>query len=347
MNYKKHLIFSLSPIKQALAQLNELAADAILFVINYEGKLLGSLTDGDVRRGILNDLNLDTPVDSFFQPNPKYIKKGHYTIHQIIEYKEQGFRILPVVDKNHEVVDILNFRFLKSYLPVDGIIMAGGRGERLKPLTDTLPKPLLKVGSKSIIQHNIDRMASFGINNLWISIRYLGNQIRESIGDGSIQDINIQYIEEENPLGTIGAMTLVPNFYHDHILITNSDVLTNIDYEQFFLNFINSDADFSVATIPYDVKIPYAILETNENEIISFNEKPTYTYWANAGIYLMKKSVIQHIPKNVFFNATDLIEKLIQSQHKVISYPLRGYWLDIGRSDDYIKAQQDVDQIFL
>ena len=180
-NHLKHLIVNHSPIKEALSKLNELGADAIIFVVDSEGKLLGSLTDGDVRRGLLNGLNLDSPVDSFIQQNPRYIQRGHYTIHQIIDYKDSGFRILPVINKDHIVVDVINFRFLKSYLPVDAVIMAGGRGERLRPLTDTLPKPLLNVGDKPIIQHNIDRLASFGINNLWISVRYLGDQIKKNI----------------------------------------------------------------------------------------------------------------------------------------------------------------------
>lgn len=338
----QHLIINCSPIKEALLKLNELGADAIIFVVDLEGKLLGSLTDGDVRRGLLNELNLDSPVDLFIQQNPKYIQKENYTIHQIINYRESGFRILPVVNKNHIVIDIINFRFLKSYLPLDVVIMAGGRGERLKPLTDTLPKPLLKVGDRPIIQHNIDRLVSFGVNNLWISVRYLGDQIKNHIGNGGDQNIHIQYVNEDQPLGTIGAVALIPKFEHNYILLTNSDILTNLDYEQFFLNFINSGADFSVATVPYNVDVPYAVLETNENIITSFREKPTYTYFANAGIYLMKKEVIELIPQNVFFNATDLIELLIAKEKKVISHSMTNYWLDIGKHEDFAKAQEDI-----
>ncbi|MFN8406494.1 MAG: nucleotidyltransferase family protein [Sphingobacteriaceae bacterium] len=345
-NYSKHSITTQSPIKEALVKLNELAADAIIFVVNSEGRLLGSLTDGDVRRGLLNGLDLDSPVDHFIQQNPKFIQQDNYTIHQIIEYKRNAFRILPVVNKEHVVTNVINFRFLKSYLPVDAVIMAGGRGERLKPLTDVLPKPLLKVGDKPIIQHNIDRLTSFGINNLWISLRYLSDQIKDYIGKNN-HEINVQYINEDQPLGTAGSIALIPEFSHDYILLMNSDILTNLDYEQFFIDFIESDADFSVATVPYHINVPYAILETNENTIISFREKPTYTYFANAGIYLMKKEVVKLIPKNTFFNATDLIELLITRCKKVISHSMTNYWLDIGKHEDLAKAQEDIKHLDL
>jgi NDP-sugar pyrophosphorylase family protein len=150
---------------------------------------------------------------------------------------------------------------------------------------------------------------------------------------------------EDVALGTIGAVSKIDNFRHDYILVMNSDLLTNIDYEHLFLDFINKDADFAVVSIPYQVKIPYAVLETEEGQIKSFKEKPTYTYYSNGGIYIMKKSVLQHLPKNTFFNATDLMDKLIAENLKVVSYPLIGYWLDIGKHEDFIKAQNDIKQI--
>ena len=150
---------------------------------------------------------------------------------------------------------------------------------------------------------------------------------------------------EDQPLGTIGAVSKIDNFEHEYILVTNSDLLTNLDYEHFYLDFIEQDADFAVVTIPYQVNIPYAVLETIDSQIKSFKEKPTYTYYSNGGIYLMKKSVLKHLPKNTHFNATDLMEKLIKENHKVISYPLIGYWLDVGKHEDFEKAQHDIKQI--
>jgi NDP-sugar pyrophosphorylase family protein len=322
-----------------------LASDAILFVIDKNGKLIGSLTDGDVRRGVLSGLSLEDEVDKFIQADPRVIQRGNYTIQQIIEFRDNGYKVLPIINADGIVVNIINFRFLKSYLPIDTLIMAGGRGERLRPLTDDTPKPLLKVGEKSIIQHNIDRLISYGIDDFWISVRYLGDQIKEKVGNGAKEGIRINYIDEKDPLGTIGALSLIPQFEHDYVMVTNSDVLTNLDYETFFLDFIASEADFAIATIPYNVNVPYAILETADNIITNFHEKPTYTYFANAGIYLMKRDICDKVPKSTFFDATDLLSLLIREKYKVISFPLRGYWMDIGKHEDYKKAQEDFSYI--
>lgn len=344
-HYKEYLISTGSTVKKALEQLDVLAKDAILFVVDEDEILVGSLTDGDVRRGLLKGISIENTVNDIIQTNPRYIKKGDRDIQKIIDYREGNFRILPVLDKDNKVVNVINFREIRSYLPVDAVIMAGGRGQRLQPLTDTIPKPLLKVGGKAIMEHNVDRLTLYGIDDFWFSIKYLGEQIESYFGNGSDRNININYVWEDFALGTIGAVSKINNFEHEIILVTNSDLLTNLDYEHFYLDFINQDADFSVVTIPYQVNIPYAVLETFENRIKSFKEKPTYTYYSNGGIYLMKKSALAFLPKDEHFNATDLMEKLIEENLKVISYPLAGYWLDVGKHEDFEKAQQDIKQI--
>lgn len=345
MDFKKHLIFKDDTIKEALGKLNELAGDAILFIVDEHEKLIGSLTDGDIRRGFLKGLILDSNVGQFIQQNPKFIRKGNYTLEDIIKYRNNNFKIIPIVDEENRIINIVNFRFHKSYLPIDVIIMAGGRGERLKPLTDHTPKPLLKVGGKSIIERNIDQLISYGVNNFWISIRYLGQQIEDFFKDGTEKGANIRYIKEEMPLGTIGAASKIEIIEHDYVMIINSDLLTNLDYEDFFLDFIAKDAMLSVVAIPYYVEVPYAVLETKDDNILSFKEKPTYTYYSNGGIYLMKKTCIELIPKDTFFNATDLIELLIANGEKVSSYSMRGYWCDIGKHEDFVKAQEDIKHI--
>lgn len=344
-NYRDHLILSGASIKSALIQLDLLARDAIMFVVNEQDQLVGSLTDGDVRRGLIKGLSIDQSVDEIIQPNPKFLRKGEADIERVIAYREGSFRILPILDNDDKVVNVINFRETKSYLPVDAVIMAGGRGQRLKPLTDTTPKPLLKVGDKPIMEHNLDRLALYGIDDFWVSVKYLGDQIENHFGDGRDRNVNIQYVWEDVPLGTIGAVSKINNFLHDYVLITNSDVLTNLDYEHFFLDFLKQDADFSVVTIPYHVDIPYAVLETNNGVIHNFKEKPTYTYYSNGGIYLMKKEILKHIPSNSFFNTTDLMELIIKEKYKVVSYPLVGYWLDVGKHEDFEKAQKDIKQI--
>ena len=344
-NFRDHLLFSGSTIKQALIQLDILAKDAILFVIDQEEKLIGAHTDGDVRRGLIKGIAIDDAVNSIIQANPKFIRKGERDINKVIEYREGNFRILPVIDKEDRVVNVINFREIRSYLPVDAVIMAGGRGQRLQPLTDTTPKPLLKVGGKAIMEHNVDRLALYGIDDFWFSVKYLGEQIESHFGDGKQRNINIDYVWEEEPLGTIGAVSKITNFAHDYVLVMNSDLLTNLDYEHFYLDFISQDADFAVVTIPYQVSVPYAVLETTNGHVMSFKEKPTYTYYSNGGVYLMKKAALDYLPKNAHFNATDLMERLIEENKKVVSYPLLGYWLDIGKHDDFEKAQHDINQI--
>ena len=339
------MILSGSLIREALILLNKLSQDAILFVVNNRGILKGSVTDGDIRRGLLKGFTSESLIDNIIQKNTKYIIKGHIDLQKVIKYREDDYRIIPVVDKNKKIVNIINFRKVKSYLPIDVIIMAGGEGKRLMPLTKNTPKPLLKIGEKTIIEHNLDRLALYGIDDFWISLKYLGKQIENHIGNGKNRNIKINYVTENKPLGTIGSVSKITKFNHDFILIINSDILTNINYEKMFLDFIKNDADFAVVSIPYEVKIPYAVLETENRKIQKLREKPTYTYFSNGGIYFVKKEILKHIPKNKFFNATDLIDKLISKKLKVISLPFSGYWLDIGKHEDFQKAQRDIHNI--
>lgn len=341
----KHLINIDSTIKEALTKLDYLGTDAILFVVNNENILQGSITDGDIRRGMIQGKSIDFSLSRFMQPNPKYILDKDYRIDEIIEYRDDFLKIIPIIDCNRKIINVLNFRLKKSYLPIDVVIMAGGRGVRLQPLTDKTPKPLLKIGDKPIIEHGIERLLQFGIENFWISINYLGEQIESYFGDGSSKGIKIEYVKETKPLGTVGAVSNINNFEHNYILITNSDLLSNVDYESFFLEFLKEDADFSVLSIPYQISVPYAIIETEGKRIKQFKEKPTYTYFANGGIYLMKKEVLKFIPKNTFFNTTDLMEKLIYENFKVISFPFLGYWLDVGKHEDFEKAKNDITNI--
>jgi dTDP-glucose pyrophosphorylase len=346
INYKDHLLKNTSSIKDALIKLNVLAKDAILFIIDDLGKLHGSITDGDVRRGLINGVTIDDLVIKILQPNPKFILKSKYDLQKIIDLRNENYKVFPVLDNDGVIINVINFRIIKSYLPLDAIIMAGGKGTRLRPLTNDIPKPLLPVGDKTIMEHNVDRLMKFGIDDFWFSVNYLGEKIEDFFGSGKQKNISISYVWEDTPLGTIGAVSKIDDLKHEDILVTNSDILTNIDYEQFYLDFKNSKADLSIACIPYNVNIPYAVLEKDDHGFIkSFKEKPTYTYYSNGGIYLMKKSVLSLIPKNSFFNATDLIDLLISKNKKVVSFSLDGYWLDVGKHDDYKKAQIDIKKI--
>ncbi len=345
MNYRKHLIKCGSSIKEALIQFGKIGMDAIVFVVDEQDRLIGSLTDGDVRRGLIKGVSIDDSIDKIIRRNPKFIRKGERDINKIISFRVANYRIVPILNDDDRILNVINFRKVRSCLPVDAVLMAGGRGERLLPLTKSTPKPLLMVGEKPIIEYNIDQLSLFGIDNFWISINYLGDQIVKYFGSGIEKNIKITYVDETRPLGTIGAVSQIRNFQHDYVLITNSDLLTNLDYETFFLEFLAHDADLAIVTIPYQVTIPYAVFETENTKVINFKEKPTYTYYSNGGIYLIKREFLGWIPQDEHFNTTDLMELLIKKGKHVFSYPLTGYWLDIGNHQDFEKAQIDIQHI--
>lgn len=342
IHYKQRLINKSATILDAMGVLNLIAREPIAFVVDSENRLLGSVTDGDIRRGILKGMQLSDSVESIIQPNPVFIRKNGYKVEDIVSYKSRNIVILPVVNDRMEILNVISLRSLRSYLPLDVVIMAGGRGERLRPLTDTLPKPMLKVADKPILEHNINRLSSYGVDDFWISVNYLGDIIQDYFKDGKDRNVHIEYVRENEPLGTIGSVSVIKNFKHEHVLIMNSDILTNIDYEHFFLDFLKENADMSVVSIPYKVSVPYAVLENDERDITGFSEKPTYTYYSNGGIYLVKRELLdQFLPESGFFNATDLIETLVSNGKRVISYHMAGYWLDIGKHEDFKKAQED------
>ena len=216
--------------------------------------------------------------------------------------------------------------------------MAGGKGERLRPLTEKTPKPLLKVGEKCIIDYNIHSLVSYGVKNISVTVNYLGEQLEEHFLR-TINDVKVNCVHEPKFLGTIGSIKFVENFYNDTILVMNSDLFTNIDYEDFFLHFKENNAEMSVAAVPYSISIPFGIFDLDGRNICGLVEKPKYNYYVNAGIYLIRKSALDEIPEDTFFNATDLIEKLISQNKTVIRYPLNGTWIDIGTPQEYQKAQ--------
>ncbi len=342
-----HIISSDKTVTDALVQMDKLGRHLTLFVVDEDKRLQGTLTDGDVRRGLIKKLSLNDPVDAFMFKGFSYLKKDSYTVNEVAKIRDCGVILLPIVDDNLNIIKIVNLSSTKTILPLDVVMIAGGEGQRLRPLTEQTPKPLLRIGNKPIIEHSLDRLINFGIDDFWICVRYLADQIVDHFGDGTEKNVNISYVREQSPLGTIGAVRHIESFKHNNVLVTNSDILTDLDYEDFYIDFMQKEADFSIVTVPYRVGIPYAVLETSDGRVLSFREKPTYTYYSNGGIYLMKKQVIEKIPSGILYNATDLIELLISEGKKVISYPLTSYWLDIGRMEDYEKAKSDINHLKL
>ena len=326
-------------ILDALIALNDVRLNQTLFVTDKEGHYIGSLTDGDIRRYLIAGGQLHDSVEMAVQRESISVQANDpMLLQKLKDYRHSKIKSIPCIDKEGYIVRVYDLVNYNSHLPIDAVLMAGGKGERLRPLTEKTPKPLLKVGEKCIIDHNIDRLISYGVQHINVTVNYLKEQIEEHYQEPR-NGIKVETVREPKFLGTIGSVKFVPAFFNDTVLVMNSDLFTNIDYEDFFLHFQQHDAEMSVAAVPYNVSIPYGILDLEGRNIKGLLEKPQYNYYANAGIYLIKRRALDEIPEDQFFNATDLIEKLIAENKKVIRYPLNGTWIDIGNPQEYQKAK--------
>lgn len=335
----KYIISRVSSIRDALIALNQITSDTqSLLVVDDEQKLVGTLTDGDIRRGLITGAELTDSVSTIMHKDFKYILESEFDVAIVRKFRDKGILFIPVLDVDHHIVEVLNLKKVKSSLPIDAVLMAGGKGERLRPLTEKTPKPLVMVGDKCIIDYNIDNLIAYGVKHMNVTVNYLAEQLEEHFAEPRY-GVQVRTFREPMFLGTIGSIKFVDTFYNDYILVMNSDLFTDIDFEDFFLHFREHDAEMSVAAVPYNVSIPFGILDLDGRNIKGLLEKPKYNYYANAGIYLIKKSALAEIPKDTFFNATDLIEKLIAQGKSVIRYPLKGTWIDIGQHADLSKAR--------
>jgi putative nucleoside diphosphate sugar pyrophosphorylase len=326
---------------EGLRQLNQLRdmSRLILFVVDDNGRVVGSVTDGDIRRSIIGEQNLQKTLVEIANPNFKRLYQAE-AYQSFEKYRKSDIKILPILNSEGKMVDLIDLEYTQAQLPLEAVIMAGGRGKRLSPLTDTVPKPMLRLGDKPIIEHNIDRLISFGIKKIYISVKYLGEQIVNYLGDGSQKGISIEYVWEDEPLGTAGALALIDNLSTEHILLMNSDLFTNVNFESLYLKLINERADMAVASTEYKVDIPYAVFETEEGRVINFKEKPSFIYHSNAGIYILKRSLIAKIEKGKYCDITDVMEQLVSEGGKLVYDPIIGYWIDIGKTVDYEHAQE-------
>ena len=338
---KDHFISKDITMLDALSRICALAPEPlVLFVLDEDKRMVGTLTDGDTRRALINGASVNEKVENVMHRNFNYMKVENIDdVKELKRQKELNMKLVPILDKEKHIVEIVNFEKVKTRLPIDAVLMAGGKGERLRPLTDKTPKPLLPVGDKAIIDHNIDCLISYGVKHISVTVNYLKEQLEEHFAEPR-GEVKVDTVREPKYLGTIGSILFVKEFHNDTILVMNSDLFTNINYEDFFLHFKEHDAEMSVAAVPYTVSVPYGIFDLNGRDIQGLIEKPTYNYYANAGIYLIKRSALEEIPKDTFFNATDLIEKLISEGKKVIRFPLNGTWIDIGNPQEYQKANE-------
>ena len=342
INNNKYTIQSSSTILQALTALNEIGhASQTLFVVDDEDRMVGTLTDGDIRRSLIAGNPVDAPVSVVMHSQYQFIKETEWDVRKLKSLRKSNILFIPILDDQRHIVGVCNLMKYKNLLPMDAVLMAGGKGERLRPLTERTPKPLLPVGDKAIIDYNIDNLAYYGVKNISVTVNYLKEQLEDHFSEER-NGIQVRCVREPRFLGTIGSLRFVQKFENDTILVMNSDLFTNIDLEDFYLHFMESGADMSAAAIPYSISVPYGIFNVNEDNITGLTEKPTYNYYANAGIYLIKREMLDLIPADTFFNATDLIELLISQKKRVVRFPIHGYWIDIGNKDEYAKAQDIV-----
>jgi dTDP-glucose pyrophosphorylase len=339
LDLSKHVIYSDELLVVALEKLNRVPSNLTLFVLDRHNRLTGTITDGDIRRGLIKGVPVSSEVSQFMNTAFYCLESTKSSPAQIRTIKEKGVKLLPVLDRDGRIKSVLDFSEVNTSLPVDAVIMAGGRGERMLPLTARTPKPLLKLGDKPIIDHVIDRLRKFGIVNFKISVNYLAEKIEKHVGDGSEKGINITYLHEDVPLGTIGVLGNAGRFVNDTILLMNSDVFTNMDLEEFYQSFVDAGADLAIASVPYNIEVPFAVISSDSDKIVSgLEEKPSFSFNASAGIYMFKKELLKYIPSEANYDAPDFVLRVITAGKKVVRHPLMGYWIDIGRKEDYMKA---------
>lgn len=346
-NLTNYTIQEINFVGDALKSLQKNSPLLTLFVIDKQKEILGSITDGDIRSALINGIKLTDPVSRVMNKKPKFFIENENNSKKFRDFRDKNIKHVPIVNKKLQIINIINIDNFEDFIPVEAIIMAGGLGKRLRPLTLETPKPLLKIDNKPIISYVIDQLKIYGVSKVTISLNHMADKIKSEIGNGD-QMQRIKYVQEERKLGTAGALSLINDFSNENLILTNSDILSNINYSKFFEYHINSNSDITVAVVPYHVNIPYGILEIDKNDKVeNLIEKPSYKYFSNAGIYMIKRDLVKIVPKNKFFDATDIIKYCINSKNLSVSrFEINNYWKDIGRIDDYKQAEIDVKRIF-
>ncbi len=336
---KQYIITEKATILEALQQLNTLSGQQMVLLVTKEnGVMTGTLTDGDVRRALLAGVSLTAEVKDAMHRDFKAIKTEEVDVKMMRSCRMKGIGILPHLNDDGTIKTIYDLTITKAVLPISAILMAGGKGERLRPLTLNTPKPLLEIGGKAIIDYNIEALASVGVTDITVTTRYLAEQIHEHFAK-PVSGIQVKCVTETQPLGTIGAASLVSRNGEGNTLVMNSDLLTTISFEEMYMRHVEEHADVTIAAIPYVVSVPYAILTTETSQVKGIEEKPSYSYYANAGIYIFSNRLLDTLPNDSRTDATDLIEQAIDKGMKVVYYPINGTWIDVGSPNDFKQAQ--------
>jgi len=336
-----------STIKEAL-QIIDLGAVKFAIVVDGNDKLIGTLTDGDIRRAILDGKALDTTIETVYFKEPTVVNVNN-TKEEIINLcTSKKIYQVPVLDNEGRVVSIdLLDELLKPETHANKVVlMVGGLGTRLRPLTDNTPKPMLPVGGKPILQTIVEKFVSYGFINIVMCVGYKSTIIQNFFEDGSRFGANIEYVIEEKRMGTAGALGLLKTKPDEPFFVMNGDLLTNVNFEHLLEFHLANNAIGTMCVREYDFQVPYGVVNVKHGKILSIEEKPVQKFFVSAGIYMLDPECIDNVPKKEFYDMPTLFEELINMQKNIVSFPLREYWLDIGRIEEYEKANFEYHEVF-
>jgi dTDP-glucose pyrophosphorylase/CBS domain-containing protein len=336
-------------VGDAVACIDRSGRVSLALLVDDKLRLINTISDGDVRRGLLNGLTLDDPATKLLpikaeMPNPYPVTAyvGSDSQHILSLMRARGVRQVPLLDDAERVVDIVTVDELipEAPRPFQAVVMAGGLGTRLRPLTESTPKPMLPVGGRPVMELIIDQLREVGVRKVKVATHFQAQKIVDHFGDGSDFGVEISYVNEETPLGTGGALGLMAA-PEDPVLVINGDILTDVDFRSMHAFHQEHAADMTVAVRKFDVQVPYGVVECEGPRLTGLREKPQLSFFVNAGIYLLEPQVYSFVPANHHFNMTDLIDALVRAEKRVVSFPVREYWVDIGQHADYERAQKD------
>ena len=351
MNIEGALVSPDWSVHRVMDQINR-NGQGIAVVVDESRRLLATVTDGDIRRAILGSIDLALPIRTLVEQRAPAPHGGLITAPEGAEAAELlrlmtdlSIRHVPIVDAGRRVVDVVALtELIKDYeLPITAIIMAGGPGPRLRPLTENLPKPMLPVAGRPLMEITIEQLRRAGIRRVNLSTHYKKDIIAEHFGDGREFGVDIQYVEEKHPLGTAGSLSLL-EVSDEPLLVINGDILTSVDFRAMLDFHREQRAEMTVAVRRQEFRVPYGVVETDGVVIIGMTEKPVLRHFINAGIYLLNPEVRRYIPGDQAYDMSDLIGQLVSDGRRVVSFPVQEYWRDIGRHEDYQHAQADAER---
>ncbi len=334
-------------IKEALILIDK-GSMQIALIVDENNKLLGTLTDGDIRRGLIKGLGLNSSIETIIFKSPTVVNLNS-TKEEILQLALiKKLHQIPVVDDDGKVIGIQQIdELLKPKIKTNKVVlMVGGLGTRLRPLTENTPKPMLKVGNKPILQTIVEKFAQYGYTNIIMCVNYKSDIIQDYFGDGKQFGVDIEYIFEEQRMGTAGALSLLSKKPTEPFFVMNGDLLTNVNFEHLHDYHLENNSIATMCVREYDFQVPYGVVKVDDNKILSIEEKPIHKFFISAGIYMLSSESLDYIPQNEFYDMPTLFEKLINESKNTISFPLREYWLDIGRIEEYKKANEEYGEVF-